>query len=109
MYSDRKQTNVIANDGKWHHICLAWRSRGGKVHLYFDKTSNTGDRFFVGKKIPGKHLWQWCLYLFVRPLLLPGRLLKFLFWEHDKNKTGSLLEYHLLENNRDFFLQTKTF
>ena len=75
MYSDRSQTSVIANDGKWHHICLAWRSQGGRVHFYFDKTPLSGDGFSVGEKIPGKDPWQRCLYLNVLPLLLPGRLL----------------------------------
>ncbi|XP_078372311.1 uncharacterized protein LOC144655983 isoform X2 [Oculina patagonica] len=48
------KTSVVANDGKWHHICLVWTSRGGKVNFYYDKTKLSGSRFSDGEKIPGK-------------------------------------------------------
>ncbi|KAJ7371684.1 Domain abundant in complement control protein, SUSHI repeat, short complement-like repeat (SCR) [Desmophyllum pertusum] len=48
------KTTVIANDGKWHHICLVWTSQGGKVNFYYDKSKLSGNGFSEGEKIPGK-------------------------------------------------------
>lgn len=47
------KTTVIANDGKWHHICLVWTSQGGKVNFYYDKSKLSGNGFSEGEKIPG--------------------------------------------------------
>lgn len=50
------RTSARANDGKWHHICLAWKSIDGKVYFYFDKGQLLDEGFFAGDRIPGKWL-----------------------------------------------------
>lgn len=50
----RPRTSVIANDGKWHHICLAWRSPGGKAYFYYDKRQLSASGYSEGEEIPGK-------------------------------------------------------
>lgn len=33
---DRVVTDVSANDGLWHHVCILWQSNHGLWHLYLD-------------------------------------------------------------------------
>ena len=54
LYSDRSKTGVVANDGKWHHICLVWTSQGGRVYFYNEKSKIKLRGFSNRKKIPGK-------------------------------------------------------
>ncbi|PFX21360.1 G-protein coupled receptor GRL101 [Stylophora pistillata] len=48
------KTSVKANDGKWHHICLAWKSPNGILHFYFDQRQLSGKGFSPGENIPGQ-------------------------------------------------------
>ena len=49
----RTRTKSAANDDRWHHLCLVWKSEGGKVTIHNDKEVLPGSKFSEGEKIPG--------------------------------------------------------
>lgn len=49
-----RNTTQTANDGKWHHLCLVWTSKGGVFQMYKDGMFVTqGREWSTGRKIPG--------------------------------------------------------
>ena len=51
----RTKTNSAANNGKWHHICLVWTSKGGKVTVHNDWSIFSETKFSEEETIPGMH------------------------------------------------------
>ncbi|XP_066019976.1 neuronal pentraxin-2-like [Pocillopora verrucosa] len=50
----RGPTNVSANDGKWHHICLAWENTAGSWKLFKDGSLGAnGEGLAKGRLIRG--------------------------------------------------------
>ena len=46
----RGPTHVSANDGKWHHICLAWENTAGSWKLFKDGSlGGNGEGLAKGK------------------------------------------------------------
>ena len=36
VFSYHRKVGISANDGKWHHICVSWRSSTGALRAYKD-------------------------------------------------------------------------
>ncbi|CAH3119986.1 unnamed protein product, partial [Porites lobata] len=52
MFVSSVEVNSILNDGKWHHVCISWRSVGGSVWVYVDqRLDNTGSAYKTGEYI----------------------------------------------------------
>lgn len=48
-------TDVLLNDGEWHHICITWSSRTGDYHIYLDSSLvNNGTDLSKSKIINGR-------------------------------------------------------
>jgi len=51
-----KITDVVANDGQWHHIAMSWSNNSGEWKLYKDAVVlATGSGFMTGQVLQGKH------------------------------------------------------
>ena len=52
MFGSSVEVNSILNDGKWHHVCISWRSVGGSVWVYVDqRLDSTGSAYKTGEYI----------------------------------------------------------
>lgn len=52
--NQQKTTDVVANDGKWHHILFTWSSIRGAWKIYIDGVSfDTGYWLANGQTIKG--------------------------------------------------------
>ena len=52
MFVSSVEVNSILNDGKWHHVCISWRSVGGSVWVYVDqRLDNKGSAYKTGEYI----------------------------------------------------------
>ncbi|KAL0279548.1 UNVERIFIED_CONTAM: hypothetical protein PYX00_001077 [Menopon gallinae] len=52
---ERVVTDIIANDGHWHFICITWESEEGRWEIYLDgKMKGNGTGLAVKKPIPGR-------------------------------------------------------
>lgn len=48
-------TDVVANDGLWHFICVTWQSAGGEWYIYLDgKISAYGSNLANGLTVGGR-------------------------------------------------------
>jgi len=52
---ERIVTDITANDGFWHSICVMWHSSNGEWSIYIDaKLGDNGTGLANGTFIPGK-------------------------------------------------------
>ena len=55
MNGERIVTDITANDGFWHSICVMWHSSNGEWSIYIDaKLGDNGTGLANGTFIPGK-------------------------------------------------------
>jgi CUB/sushi domain-containing protein len=48
-------TDITANDGSWHSVCVMWHSANGEWSIYIDgKLGDNGTGLASGTFIPGK-------------------------------------------------------
>lgn len=51
---EKRDTNVAAADGRWHHICATWENNAGSWQLFKDGVlKKNGQNFKTGYVIPG--------------------------------------------------------
>ncbi|XP_031559295.1 uncharacterized protein LOC116295583 [Actinia tenebrosa] len=54
LMGKEKKSSVSANDGRWHHLCLVWTSKGGVYQMYKDGMFVIqGNDWHKDQKIPG--------------------------------------------------------
>jgi CUB/sushi domain-containing protein len=52
---ERIVTDITANDGFWHSVCVMWHSSNGEWSIYIDaKLGDNGTGLANGTFIPGK-------------------------------------------------------
>ena len=55
MNGERIVTDITANDGFWHSVCVMWHSSNGEWSIYIDaKLGDNGTGLANGTFIPGK-------------------------------------------------------
>lgn len=53
-------TDIVLNDGYWHHLCVTWRSLNGSYAFFVDgKLAQNGTNFCRGQTIDGKVLYNY--------------------------------------------------
>lgn len=54
MNGERIVTDITANDGFWHSVCVMWHSSNGEWSIYIDaKLGDNGTGLANGTFIPG--------------------------------------------------------
>ena len=60
------RTDLVLNDGRWHHLCVTWQSAGGEWSLYINGTKIIeGARLAVDTFIEGGGYLVIGAYLFI--------------------------------------------
>jgi hypothetical protein len=64
--NEQRTTDVVANDGKWHHIVFTWSSVRGAWKIYIDGLAfDTGYRLASGQTIKGTEVHREVLNYYV--------------------------------------------